>query len=60
MDQYRPIDLGNFMFKLITKIIARRLRDIWSHILSPKKFWFIPNRNIRNCMTSASKWFNAT
>ena len=35
IEQYRPIALANFQFKIITKILADRLAIIASKIISP-------------------------
>lgn len=35
IDQYRPIALANFKFKIITKVLANRLAFIASKIISP-------------------------
>ncbi|KAK2658157.1 hypothetical protein Ddye_004690 [Dipteronia dyeriana] len=56
--QFRPIALGNFMFKVITKIIADRLAKICSRIISPNQFGFIRGRQIEDCIAGASECFN--
>ena len=58
IDQYRPIVLGNFIYKLITKIIADRLGRVCSRIISPHQFGFVPDRNIRDCIVGASECYN--
>lgn len=57
VDQFRPIALCNVVFKLITKIIAGRLRGILDHIIHPCQAAFIPNRSIGdNCNTQTQIW----
>ena len=46
MDLFRPIALGSFLFKVITKIIVDRLIVICSRIISPNQFGFIQSRQI--------------
>ncbi|KAK0570758.1 hypothetical protein LWI29_005954 [Acer saccharum] len=58
IDQFRPIALGNFLFKVITKIIADRLAEICPRIISPNQFGFIKGRQIGDCIAGASECFN--
>lgn len=46
VDQFRPISLCNFAFKVITKILTARLRHILKRILSPLQSAFIPGHSI--------------
>lgn len=41
IDSYRPIVLGNILFKVTTKINFNRLRLLVSQIIFPNKFGFI-------------------
>ncbi|KAK3192976.1 hypothetical protein Dsin_024286 [Dipteronia sinensis] len=45
-------------FSVITKIIADRLAEICSHIISPNQFCFIRGRHIKDCIAGASECFN--
>ena len=58
VDQYRPIVLGNFIFKVITKILAERLSHISCRIISPNQFGFIKGRHIEECIAVASEGIN--
>ena len=40
IDKFRPIVLGNFVYKIISKILADRLAKI-AHIITPPQFGFI-------------------
>lgn len=46
VDQFRPIALCNVTFKIVTKIIASRIRTVLSSIIAPTQSTFIPSRHI--------------
>lgn len=48
MEQFRPSALCNVFFKIITKIIAERLRQVLEDIIHPNQAAFIPHRSIRD------------
>ena len=58
VDQFRLITLGNFMFKIITKIIAHRLAIVCSCIISLNQFCFIQSRQIGDYIVVTSECFN--
>ena len=58
LDKFRPIALGNFLFKIITRILADRLNPIASRIISPQQFGFIRGRRIHDCIAIASEGVN--
>lgn len=43
VEQFRPIALCNVFFKIITKIIAGRLRQVLADIIHPNQAAFIPH-----------------
>uniref|UniRef100_A0A803QPC0 Reverse transcriptase n=1 Tax=Cannabis sativa TaxID=3483 RepID=A0A803QPC0_CANSA len=44
MDQFRPISLCNFSYKVIAKILSNRLRPLMNELISPLQSAFIPGR----------------
>ena len=46
LHDFRPISLCNCIYKVITKVIARRLKDILSEHISAKQFGFLNGRQI--------------
>lgn len=55
---FRPIALANFVFKIITKIVADRLSPIASRIISPSQSAFIKGRSIVDPITLTSECVN--
>lgn len=53
-----PIVMGNFYYKIFTKIVATRLGSFISEILSPSQFGFVPGRSINTCIALASETIN--
>jgi len=59
LDNYRPIALANFQFKVITKILPDRLGPITFRIISTHQRGFIPGKHIHDCILTASEAVNA-
>lgn len=57
VEDYRPIVLGNFLFKILTKIISTRIGPLLNHILSPSHYGFISGRRIQHCIVACSEIF---
>lgn len=55
---YRTISLANFVFKIITKILADHLGSIASRIISPNRSAFIKGRSIIGPITLTSERVN--
>jgi len=58
VNQYRPIALANFKFKIISKILADRLAPIMPHIILEEQRGFIKGRNIKDCICLTSEAVN--
>lgn len=58
VEDFRPIVLGNFLFKVFTKITAMRLGLILRRVLSSSQYGFIPGKNIQHCIAAGSESFN--
>lgn len=54
-NDYRPISLCNCLYKIISKIIANRLRPILSRHIAPQKFAFLEHRQIQEAIDSAQE-----
>ncbi|CAL0324296.1 unnamed protein product [Lupinus luteus] len=58
IEDFRPIALANFQFKIITKVLADRLASIAPSIISPQQRGFIKGRSIHDCICIASEAVN--
>jgi hypothetical protein len=58
IDQYRPIAMANFKFKVISKIIADMLASLMPNLISVEQKGFIHGRDIKDCLCIASEAAN--
>ena len=49
-DDFRPISLCNFIYKIIGKIISTRIKKILGIIISKEQFGFLPGREIHEAV----------
>ncbi|XP_042504810.1 uncharacterized protein LOC122081684 [Macadamia integrifolia] len=57
-DQYRPISLCAVVVKIVTKIMASRLKDVMEILVSTAQSAFIPGRSISDNIYTAHEVFN--
>lgn len=57
--QFRPIALCNFTYKIISKILANRLKPILAQIITLQQSAFIPGRQIQDNILLAHEAFHA-
>ncbi|XP_057775017.1 uncharacterized protein LOC130993994 [Salvia miltiorrhiza] len=54
----RPIILSNFLFKIISNVLAVRLNSVAEHSISSNQFGFISGRSIHDCIMLGSEGIN--
>lgn len=58
LSHMRPISLCNFYLKIITKILANRLKLILKTVISPQQSAFVPGRMIQDSILIAHEAFH--
>lgn len=53
MNDFRPISLLNYSFKLLTKLLANRLQSVILSVVHTNQYGFIKGRSIQDCLAWA-------
>ncbi|XP_039028563.1 uncharacterized protein LOC120162494 [Hibiscus syriacus] len=55
IEDYRPISLVGSLYKIISKVLSRRLVSVNKDVISPSQFAFIPGRQLHECAFLANE-----
>lgn len=58
VEDFRPIILNNFLFKIITKVLSSRLNIVGDNIVSRNQFSVILNKRIHDVIVITSEGVN--
>jgi hypothetical protein len=59
VNQFRPISLCNVTYKIMTKIVVNRLKNIITKVISPSQTGFVPRRNISENIVVAQEMLHS-
>ncbi|PRQ30742.1 putative RNA-directed DNA polymerase [Rosa chinensis] len=58
VDQFHPISLCNYSYKILSKMLANRLKEFLPSIISPHQCAFVPGRQIQDNILVAHEAFH--
>ncbi|KAL8126450.1 hypothetical protein AgCh_013655 [Apium graveolens] len=58
LTQFRPISLCNFIYRIISKILANRLKPFMKLLITPQQSAFMPGRQIQDSIVVAHECFH--
>jgi hypothetical protein len=58
-DEFKPISVCNFRYKIISKVIVVRIKPLISNIISSKQFGFLKGRVIHEAIGTAQEGFHS-
>ena len=58
LEDYRPISLCNFIYKMIAKVITKRIGGILSSLISHEQFGFMARRHIHDVVGIAQEFMH--
>ncbi|CAI5463491.1 unnamed protein product [Closterium sp. Yama58-4] len=50
LNNYRPISLLNFTYKVLARVVAGRMKTVLHHVISPEQYGFLPGRRLSDAV----------